>query len=73
MELEDLKKEKKKKHGSWANLKGGGQLAVKAGNGAQMLGMVPGLGSMSGSPDAVRMDKSACRCRSDILRSTGAR
>ena len=42
--------EKEKKHGSWANLKGGGQLAAKAGNGAQMRGMVPGLGSVSGCP-----------------------
>ena len=41
---------KKKKHGSWANLKGGGQLAAKAGNGEQMRGMVSGLGSVSGCP-----------------------
>ena len=40
-----------KKHGdSWGNLKGGGQLAVKEGNGDQMCGMVPGLGSVSGYP-----------------------
>ena len=45
---------KEKKHGSWANLKGGGQLAAKAGNGAQMRGMVPGLGSVSGCPTAPR-------------------
>ena len=39
------------KHGvSWANLKGGGQLASKAGNGEQMCGMVTGLGSVSGLP-----------------------
>ena len=43
-------KSKKKKHGSWANLKGGGQLAVKTGNGEQMCGMVPGLGSVIGCP-----------------------
>ena len=48
------KKGKEKKHGSWANLKGGGQLAAKAGNGAQMRGMVPGLGSVSGCPTAPR-------------------
>jgi hypothetical protein len=71
---------KEKKHGSWANLKGGGQLAAKSGNGAQMRGMVPGLGSVSGCPHSprgnvgsVRMDTNACRCRSDMLRSTGAR
>ena len=40
----------KKKHGSWANLKGGGQLASKTGNGEQMCGMTPGLGSVSGCP-----------------------
>ena len=41
----------KKIHGaSWANLKGGGQLADKSGNGEQMCGMVPGLGSVSGLP-----------------------
>ncbi len=39
---------KKRKHGSWANLKGDGQLVTKAGNGEQILGMVPGLGSVSG-------------------------
>ena len=41
---------KKKNGASWANLKGGGQLTVKTGNGEQMCGMVPGLGSMSGLP-----------------------
>ena len=41
----------KKKYGvSWANLKAGGQLTVKEGNGEQMSGMVPGLGSVSGCP-----------------------
>ena len=32
------------------NLKGGGQLVTKAGDGEQMCGMVPGLGSVSGLP-----------------------
>ena len=32
---------------SWVNLKGGGQLAAKTGNGVQMRGMVPGLGSVT--------------------------
>ena len=32
------------------NLKGGGQLPDKEGNGEQMRGMVPGLGSVSGCP-----------------------
>ena len=42
---------KNKKHGaSWANLKGGGQLADKAGNGDQICVMVPGLGSVCGYP-----------------------
>ena len=36
--------------GSWVNLKGGGQLADKVGNGEQMNGMVPGLGSVNGCP-----------------------
>jgi hypothetical protein len=40
-------------------LKGGGQLAAKAGNGEQMW--------PRGNVGAVRMDTSACRCRRDIL------
>ena len=40
----------KKNNVSWVNLKGGGQLATKKGNGEQMCGMVPGLGSVSGLP-----------------------
>ncbi len=32
------------------NLKGGGQLTTKTGNGEQMCGMVPGLGSVIGCP-----------------------
>ena len=32
------------------NLNGGGQLATKEGDGEQMFGMVPGLGSVSGLP-----------------------
>jgi hypothetical protein len=52
--------EKKKKHGSWANLKGGGQLAAKAGNGAQMRGMVPGLGSVSGCPHSPAATSARC-------------
>jgi hypothetical protein len=40
----------KRNHGSWANLKGGGQLTTKAGNGEQMRGMVLELGSVSGCP-----------------------
>jgi len=51
---------KKKKHGSWANLKGGGQLAAKAGNGAQMRGMVPGLGSVSGCPHSPAATSARC-------------
>ena len=39
--------DEKKKHGSWANLKGGGQLPTKVGNGEQMRGMASGLGSVS--------------------------
>ena len=35
---------------SWVNLKGGGKLASESGNGEQMCGMVPGLGSVSGLP-----------------------
>ena len=37
-------------NGSWVNLKGGGRLTTKVGNGEQMSGMVSGLGSVSGSP-----------------------
>ena len=51
---------KRKKHGSWANLKGGGQLAAKAGNGAQMRGMVPGLGSVSGCPHSPEATSARC-------------
>ena len=51
---------KKKKHGSWANLKGGGQLAAKAGNGAQMHGMVPGLESVSGCPHSPAATSARC-------------
>ena len=43
------------------NLKGGGQLATKVGNGEQMRGMVPGLGSVSGLPSAHPATTSA-RC-----------
>ena len=32
------------------NLKGGGQLSTKSGNGEQMSGMLPGLGSVFGLP-----------------------
>ncbi len=42
--------EKNKINVSWVNLKGGGQLVSKVGKGEQMLGMVPGLGSVSGLP-----------------------
>ena len=35
---------------SWANLKEVGKLVAKSGNGEQMLGMVPGLGSVIGCP-----------------------
>ncbi len=38
----------KKHNDSWVNLKGGGQLVTKVGDGEQMCGMVPGLGSVSG-------------------------
>ncbi len=51
---------KEKKHGSWANLKGGGQLAVKVGNGAQMFGMVSGLGSVSGCPHSAAATSARC-------------
>ncbi len=51
--VDDLRRKRstaKRKHGSWANLKGEGQLATKAWNGEQMRGMVSGLGSVSGCP-----------------------
>ena len=41
----------KKKHNDFSvNLKEGGQLKTKSGDGEQMSGMVPGLGSVSGYP-----------------------
>ena len=43
-------REEKKNNGSWVNLKGGGQLSGKSGDGEQMCGMVPRLGSVSGCP-----------------------
>ena len=52
--------DEKKKHGSWANLKGGGQLAAKAGNWEQMRGMVPGLGSVSGCPHSPAATSARC-------------
>ncbi len=53
---------KKKKHNdSWVNLKGGGQLATKAGDGEKMCGMVSGLGSVSGLPSQNPAETSA-RC-----------
>jgi hypothetical protein len=58
--LTELVIREKKKHGSWANLKGGGQLAAKAGNGAQMRGMVPGLGSVSGCPHSPAATSARC-------------
>ncbi len=49
--METSRKEvEKKKQGSWANLKGGGQLTSKGGNGEQIRGMVSGLGSVGGCP-----------------------
>ncbi len=52
--------EKKNKHGSWANLKGGGQLTAKAGNGTQIRGMVSGLGSVSGCPHSPEATSARC-------------
>jgi hypothetical protein len=49
-----------KKNGSWANLKGGGQLAAKVGNGEQMRGMVSGLGSVSGCPHSPTVTSVRC-------------
>ncbi len=42
--------QQKKYNDSWVNLKGGGKLVTKEGNGEQMRGMVPGLGSVHGYP-----------------------
>ena len=41
-------------------MKGGGQLAAKAGNGAQMRGMVPGLGSVSDCPHSPAVTSTRC-------------
>ena len=40
-------------HVLWVNLKGDGQLSDKTGDGEQMCGMVPGLGSVSGCPRSI--------------------
>jgi hypothetical protein len=45
-----LQMNKKRKHDSWANLTGDGQLTTRSGNGEQMRVMVSGLGSVSGCP-----------------------
>ena len=49
-----------KKHGSWVNLKGVDQLAAKAGNGEQIRGMAPGLGSVSGCPHSPAATSARC-------------
>ena len=65
---------------SWANLKGGGQLADKSGNGEQMHGKVSGLGSAIGLPskeDFMSMlnftsdDGDLCRVCSRVLWGRG--
>jgi hypothetical protein len=43
---------KKKNKDSWVNLKGGGQLATKTGDGEQMCGMVPRTGVSERLPSA---------------------
>ena len=60
LHLQEFSQRNHEKHGSWANLKGGGQLAAKAGNGAQMHGMVPGLGSVSGCPHSPAATSARC-------------
>ena len=45
-----ITKVEKKNNDSSVNLKGGGQLATKEGDGEQMCGMTSGLGSVSGCP-----------------------
>ena len=46
------------------NLKGGGQLPDKEGNGEQMRGMVPGLGSVSGCPHSPNLSAEVRRSSS---------
>jgi hypothetical protein len=59
--------------GRWSTRRQGGEWGTDARDGAQT-GVSERLPSQPrDNVDAVRMDTSACRCRSDMLRSTGAR
>ena len=49
-----------KNNDSWVNLKEGGKLTVKVGNGEQIHGMVPGLGSVSGFPGSTPWRRRCC-------------
>ena len=59
--------------GRWSTRRQGGEWGTDAWNGART-GVSERLPSQPrGNVSTVRMDTSACRCRSDMLRSTGAR
>ena len=59
--------------GRWSTRRQGGEWGTDAWNGART-GVSERLPSQPrGNVGTVRMDTSACRCRSDMLRSTGAR
>ena len=59
--------------GRWSTRRQGGEWGTDARDGART-GVSERLPSQPrGNVGAVRMDTSACRCRSDMLRSTGAR
>ncbi len=75
-----LRLEKRKKtwllgefEGRWSTRRQGGEWGTDARDGART-GVSERLPSQPrGNVGTVRMDTSACRCRSDMLRSTGAR
>jgi hypothetical protein len=59
--------------GRWSTRRQGGEWGTDAWNGART-GVSERLPSQPrGNVSTVRMDTSVCRCRSDVLRSTGAR
>jgi hypothetical protein len=59
--------------GRWSTRRQGGEWGTDARDGART-GVSERLPSQPrGNVGTVRMDTSACRCRSDMLRSTGAR
>ena len=75
--LTDMKKKKTwllgEFEGRWATLRQGGEWGTDARDGARTGVSERVFSQPRGNVDAMRMDTSACRCRSDMLRSTGVR